>query len=123
MSVAVAVGFILLAGLAVEFAVVLLSYIHQSVAEYQPSDRAELARAVAEGATRRVRPLMMTTATIIFALLPLLVDTGLGSEAMQRIATPMVGGMVSALFIAFAVLPALFYLWQRRRYPNQSPVL
>lgn len=117
-SVAVAVGFILLGGLATEFAVVLLSYVRQAVAEHAPRDRAALARAVVDGATRRVRPLTMTSATIIFALLPLLFDTGLGSEAMQRIATPMVGGMITALFIAFVVIPVLFFLWQRRSYPE-----
>ena len=118
LSVAVAVGFILLGGLAVEFAVVLLSYIRQAIADHQPRHRAAFREAVAEGAVRRVRPLTMTSLTIVFALVPLLIDTGLGSEAMQRIATPMVGGMVTAPLIAFALVPALYYLWQRRHYPE-----
>ena len=117
LSVAVAVGFILLAGLATEFAVVLLSYIRQSVAQHRPQDYATLAGAITEGAVQRVRPLTMTSLTIVAALLPLLFDTGLGSEAMQRIATPMVGGMVTAPLITLAVLPALYYLWQRRTQP------
>lgn len=116
LSVAVAVGFILLGGLAVEFALVLLSYIRQSVEEHQPEDVAGLRRAVAEGATHRVRPLVMTSLTIVAALVPLLLNTGLGSEAMQRIAAPMVGGMVTAPLLAFLVIPALYFLWQRRHY-------
>ncbi len=118
LSVAVAVGFILLGGLAVEFSLVLLSYIRQSVEEHQPEDVAGLRRAVAEGATHRVRPLVMTSLTIVAALVPLLLNTGLGSEAMQRIAAPMVGGMVTAPLLAFLVIPALYFLWQRRYYPR-----
>ncbi|MBK1734571.1 CusA/CzcA family heavy metal efflux RND transporter [Halorhodospira abdelmalekii] len=120
LSVATAVGFILLGGLAIEFAVVLLAYLHQAVAEHAPKDRAELIAAISEGAVRRVRPLTMTAMTIILALLPLLIDTGLGSEAMQRIAAPMIGGMVTAPIIAFAIVPVLYYLWQRRHYPEPA---
>ncbi len=121
-SVAVAVGFIALAGVAVEIAVIMLVYLNQSyykmLAKHQqqglPVDKQDILNAVIRGAGMRVRPVMMTAASIVLGLLPILYGTGVGSEVMSRIATPMVGGMVSAVILALLVLPVLFYLWRCR---------
>ena len=75
--------------------------------------RADLEKAVVEGALMRVRPIMMTVAAIIAGLLPIMLGSGTGSEVMQRIAAPMVGGMVSATLLTLAVIPAAFLIWQR----------
>ena len=119
-SVAVGVGFIALAGVAVEIGVIMLVYLNQayqtmltehSLQGVTPT-KAAILEAVLDGAGRRVRPVMMTAATIIVGLLPILYGTGTGSEVMSRIAAPMVGGMLSAVILALLVLPALFYLWR-----------
>ena len=120
-SVAVGVGFIALAGVAVEIGVVMLVYLNQAM--QRAEEHAESAgraltkddvrHAVIEGALMRVRPIMMTVATIIFGLLPIMLGSGTGSEVMRRIAAPMVGGMISATVLALAVIPALFLLWRR----------
>ncbi len=121
-SVAVGVGFIALAGVAVEIGVIMLVYLNHSyqdmlkkceeegVAPTQESVRL----AVMEGAGMRVRPVMMTAAAIIVGLLPILYGTGTGSEVMSRIAAPMVGGMVSAVLLTLLVVPAVYYLWRRQ---------
>jgi Cu(I)/Ag(I) efflux system membrane protein CusA/SilA len=122
-SVAVGVGFIALAGVAVEIGVVMLVYLKQALAsetakarrEQRPLDRRDLAAAVTNGALLRVRPIMMTVAAIIGGLLPIMLGSGTGSEVMRRIAAPMVGGMVSATLLTLALIPAIFLLWQRRR--------
>lgn len=121
-SVAVGVGFIALAGVAVEIGVIMLVYLNQ--AYQQMLERCEkqgilprdetLRHAVLHGAGLRVRPVMMTAAAIIVGLLPILYGTGTGSEVMSRIAAPMVGGMVSAVVLTLLVLPAVYYLWRRR---------
>lgn len=117
-SVAVGVGFIALAGVAVEIGVLMLVYLNQSHLDAikrndQLSDL-QLREAVANGAGLRVRPIMMTVATIIIGLIPILYGTGTGSEVMSRIAAPMVGGMISAVFLALFVLPVAFLLMKRR---------
>ncbi|SBS33467.1 Cation efflux system protein CusA [Marinomonas aquimarina] len=120
-SVAVGVGFIALAGVAVEIGVIMLVYLNQ---EWQTlkQDAANLSQelrqqrlqqAVLHGAGLRVRPVMMTSASIIIGLLPILFATGTGSEVMSRIAAPMVGGMISAVVLTLVVLPAVYYLWKR----------
>ena len=130
-SVAVAVGFIALAGVAVEIGVIMLVYLHQAVEAFDgkacstthAQSSAEqikqaLKDAIIEGATRRVRPVMMTALSIIIGLLPVLYATGTGAEIMRRIAAPMVGGMLSALALTLFVLPTMFYLvqaWQMKR--------
>jgi len=122
-SVAVGVGFIALAGVAVEIGVVMLVYLKQALArqilvaaeEQRPLERADLARAVTNGALLRVRPIMMTVAAIIAGLLPIMLGGGTGSEVMRRIAAPMVGGMISATLLTLALIPAVFLLWQGRR--------
>jgi Cu(I)/Ag(I) efflux system membrane protein CusA/SilA len=122
LSVAVGVGLIALAGVAVELGVVMLVYLKQAIGDQQglaaregrPFDREDLSVAVRNGALRRVRPIMMTVATIIVGLLPIMLGGGTGSEVMRRIAAPMVGGMISATILALLVLPAVFLLWRRR---------
>lgn len=117
-SIAVAVGFIALAGVAVELGVIMLVYLKQAQqalferynkAGEQPS-QTQIKHAIIAGAVKRIRPIMMTVATIILGLLPILYSSGTGSEVMSRIAAPMVGGMVSALILTLLLLPCLFYL-------------
>ena len=121
-SVAVGVGFIALAGVAVEIGVIMLVYLNQAYNQMQTQCRQEhiepdqemLLNAVLHGAGMRVRPVMMTAAAIIVGLLPIMYGTGTGSEVMSRIAAPMVGGMLSALVLTLLVLPAVYFLWKRR---------
>ncbi len=118
MSVAVAVGFIALAGVAAETGVVMLIYLDQALKERQrraaaegrPLDRSDLRAAILEGAVERVRPKMMTVTAIMAGLLPILWSTGTGSEVMQRIAVPMIGGMASSTLLTLLVIPALYAL-------------
>ena len=118
-SVAVYVGFIALAGLAAETGVVMLVYLDEAVGRFRRlgrlSTQDDLKAAVMEGAVERVRPKIMTVATTIIALLPVLLGHGAGSEVMQRIAAPMVGGMVTSTLLTLIVVPALYYLVQRRK--------
>ncbi|MCB2091718.1 MAG: efflux RND transporter permease subunit [Alphaproteobacteria bacterium] len=121
-SVAVGVGFIALAGVAVEIGVIMLVYLNQSYREYldncrdkgtQPDDKG-LIKAVLHGAGLRIRPVMMTAGSVIVGLLPIFYGSGTGSEVMRRIATPMVGGMVSAMVLTLLVVPVIYYLWRKR---------
>ncbi|MBM7073899.1 efflux RND transporter permease subunit [Shewanella sp. 202IG2-18] len=115
-SVAVGVGFIALAGVAVEIGVIMLVYLNQALAELKEKaeERTEpisddvYQDALLHGAGLRVRPVMMTVATIIIGLMPILYGTGTGSEVMSRIAAPMVGGMTSAVLLTLIVLPAIY---------------
>ena len=127
-SVAVGVGFIALAGVAVEIGVIMLVYLNH---EYQALiDKCKmdgikptvgmLTEAVLHGAGLRVRPVMMTTATIIFGLLPVLYGSGTGSEVMSRIAAPMVGGMVSAILLTLLILPAIYLIWRKQQLKKMS---
>jgi Cu(I)/Ag(I) efflux system membrane protein CusA/SilA len=118
MSVAVAVGFIALAGVAAETGVVMLIYLDQALKEVKAErealgeafTKADLHHAIMLGAVERVRPKMMTVAAIMAGLLPILWSTGTGSEVMQRIAVPMIGGMVSSTILTLIVIPALYAL-------------
>ena len=122
MSVAVGVGFIALAGVAVEIGVIMLVYLNQAIRQHNASAAAEgrapgiadVQQAVIDGALLRVRPIMMTVAAIIAGLLPIMLGSGTGSEVMRRIAAPMVGGMISATILTLVVIPALFLLWRER---------
>ena len=116
LSVAVAVGFIALGGIAVETAVVMLLYIDQQVRERPPSNRQELFDAIVAGAVMRVRPKLMTVGVIIAGLLPIFFTDGLGSDVMRRIALPMVGGMASTTVLTLIVIPVVYYLWEGRRF-------
>tara|TARA_R110002096_G_scaffold377631_1_gene571443 strand:+ start:514 stop:3636 length:3123 start_codon:yes stop_codon:yes gene_type:complete len=120
-SIAVGVGFIALAGVAVEIGVIMLVYLNQAyqhmldeckLHNVQPREET-LIHAVLHGAGMRVRPVMMTAAAIVVGLLPILYGTGTGSEVMSRIAAPMVGGMVSAVLLTLLVVPAVYYLWRK----------
>ena len=120
-SVAVGVGFIALAGVAVEIGVVMLVYLNQALARHvriakdegRPVLPRDLRQAVVDGALKRVRPIMMTVSAIIAGLLPIMFGGGSGSEVMKRIAAPMIGGMVSATLLALLVVPAIFLIWKR----------
>jgi Cu(I)/Ag(I) efflux system membrane protein CusA/SilA len=118
LSVAVAVGFIALAGVAAEFGVVMLIYLDNALRHYRDENRLnsveELKLAIEEGAVLRVRPKAMTVAVIIAGLLPIMLSAGTGSEVMQRIAAPMVGGMITAPLLSLFVVPAIYLLWKRR---------
>ncbi|MFO1226102.1 efflux RND transporter permease subunit [Roseateles sp.] len=118
-SVATAVGFIALSGVAAEFGVVMLVYLKHAhehrLAAGAPDDEQTLLAAIREGAVQRVRPKAMTVAVIMAGLLPVLFGHGTGSEVMTRIAAPMVGGMVSAPLLSMFVIPAAWWLLHRRR--------
>ncbi|MFT4809971.1 MAG: Cu(I)/Ag(I) efflux system membrane protein CusA/SilA [Arenicella sp.] len=122
LSVASGVGFIALAGVAAEIGVIMLVYLNQSYQELlethknnntQPSLE-ELVDTVMYGAGLRVRPVMMTVATIMLGLLPVLYGSGTGSEVMSRIAAPMVGGMASALVLSLIIVPVVYLLWRKQ---------
>lgn len=113
LSVAVAVGFIALAGIAVETAIVMLIYIDQQVRKHPPQNYKELLEAVTHGAVLRVRPKLMTVSTIIFGLLPVFFTDGPGADVMRRIALPMVGGMASTTVLTLILIPVLYVLYMR----------
>jgi Cu(I)/Ag(I) efflux system membrane protein CusA/SilA len=123
-SVAVAVGFIALAGVAAEFGVVMLIYLDAAVTRARAAGHLstvdELDAALREGALRRVRPKLMTVVTIVVGLLPIAFASGAGAATMQRIAAPMIGGMLSAPLLSLVVIPAVYKLWLRRRLPKAN---
>ena len=128
MSVAVAVGFIALAGVAAETGVIMLIYLDHAWEEQRAAasnavrdpTRADLYRAIMIGAVERVRPKMMTVVAIMAGLVPILWSTGAGSEVMQRIAVPMIGGMVSSTVLTLVVIPAIYGLVKARGLPHAS---
>ena len=128
MSVAVAVGFIALAGVAAETGVVMLIYLEQAMVELKEErakqkrrfTRADLHEAIMLGAVERVRPKMMTVVAIMAGLVPILWSTGAGSEVMQRIAVPMIGGMISSTLLTLVVIPAIYGLIKGWRLPSTS---
>ncbi|GMQ49559.1 efflux RND transporter permease subunit [Vibrio sp. 10N] len=121
-SIAVGVGFIALAGVAVEIGVIMLVYLNQAwhgrklsaERDRTPLTADMLTQAIQEGAGLRVRPVMMTVLTVIIGLIPIMYGSGTGSEVMQRIAAPMIGGMASALLLTLLVLPAIYKLWKSK---------
>ena len=123
MSIAVGVGFIAVAGLAAETGVVMMVYLDEALERYEREGRltsvSALRDALVEGSCMRVRPLLMTVFTTLLGLLPLMFTTGTGAQIMQRLATPMVGGLFSAALLTLVVLPASYMLIQRFRYRNQ----
>lgn len=127
-SIAVWVGFIALAGLAAETGVVMLVYIEQAVARHLAagggprgdSGDGGLAAAVSAGVLERVRPVLMTTGTTFIGLLPVMFGSGAGTQVLQRIAAPMVGGLVTSTSLTLFVLPALYLLWQRWEKGSRS---
>jgi Cu(I)/Ag(I) efflux system membrane protein CusA/SilA len=119
MSVASVVGFIALGGVAAEFGVVMLLYLKQAI---ESGRHATLLAALDEGAVQRVRPKAMTVAVIIAGLIPIMWSSGTGSEVMQRIAAPMIGGMITAPLLSMFVVPAAYLLLRRRKFspPERS---
>ncbi|MES2300991.1 MAG: efflux RND transporter permease subunit [Pseudomonadota bacterium] len=117
-SVASAVGFIALAGVAAEFGVVMLIYLKQALEGREDGD---VAAAVREGALLRVRPKAMTVAVILAGLFPVLVGGGTGSEVMSRIAAPMIGGMLTAPLLSMLIIPAAYLLMRRRSHSQVQP--
>lgn len=121
LSMAVAVGFIALAGVSIEIGVIMLVYLNQAmktrIAKVEQLGRAltvaDIDDAVISGALKRIRPIVMTASAIIAGLLPIMLGSGTGSEVMRRIAAPMVGGMVSTLIFSLFLLPAIFLLWKK----------
>ncbi len=117
MSVAVAVGFIALAGLAAETGVVMLVYLDEAFARFKAKGRmntwGDLKQAISEGAVERVRPKLMTVATTLIGLLPVMIGTATGSQVMKRIAAPMVGGLISSTILTLIIIPAIYALWKR----------
>ena len=128
LSIAVAVGFIALAGVASETGVVMLLYLNQAwqrrealaAAAGQPLTEADVRASIVEGALLRLRPKLMTVLTIMVGLLPIMWGSGTGSEVMRRIAAPMVGGMLSAALLTLVVIPSVFLLWKRRGISPRS---
>jgi Cu(I)/Ag(I) efflux system membrane protein CusA/SilA len=133
LSVAVAVGFIALAGVAAETGVVMLIYLDSAMTELKARRAAEgrafshhdLYAAIMDGAVERVRPKMMTVAAIMAGLLPIMWSHGTGAEVMQRIAVPMIGGMVSSTVLTLIVIPAIYALvkWIAIRALHSIPAL
>ena len=121
MSIAVAVGFIALAGVAVEIGVLMLVYLNHSYQDClervkdqsRQLTKEDVRLAVMQGAGLRVRPIMMTVMAIVAGLVPIMLGSGAGSEVMQRIAGPMIGGMISTVVLTLLVIPAIFYLWKK----------
>jgi len=128
LSVAVGVGFIALAGVAVEIGVVMLVYLDQALRHHRQIAEGEkralshddIEQAVVDGALLRVRPIMMTVAAIIAGLAPIMLGGGTGSEVMRRIAAPMVGGMISATILTLIVIPAVFLLWRSHGFDSKE---
>jgi len=130
LSVAVAVGFIALAGVAAETGVVMLIYLDHAwdqikrrrQAEGRIPEVADLYEAVMDGAVERVRPKMMTVVAIMAGLLPIMWGTGTGAEVMSRIAAPMVGGMISSTVLTLAVIPAIYALVKQAEIRRSTSV-
>jgi Cu(I)/Ag(I) efflux system membrane protein CusA/SilA len=117
-SIAAAVGFIALAGVSAEFGVIMLLYLKHAWEAMQAEGRcseADLLEAIRTGALLRVRPKAMTVAVILAGLLPIMIGSGTGSEVMQRIAAPMVGGMITAPLLSMLVVPVVYLLLRRNR--------
>lgn len=120
MSVAVAVGFIALAGIAVETAIVMLIYIDHQMRDHPPADHEALIENIKHGAVQRVRPKLMTVSVIILGLIPIFLTEGPGSDVMRRIALPMVGGMISTTILTLVLIPVLYALYIAK--PFKLPV-
>ena len=128
LSIAVWVGIIALAGLYAETAIVFLLYLNVSYRDYRDrgllTDRGALVQAIRSGSVKRVRPIMMTIATDVIGLLPIMWSAGAGADVMKRIAAPLVGGVVTSGVVVLVLFPVAFYLWKARGLPGGvgSPV-
>lgn len=125
-SIAVGVGLIALAGIAVETGVIMLVYLDQAWRELceleAVPNRKQLRAAVLQGATRRVRPVVMTAVATIVGLLPIVYGSGTGSEVMSRLAAPMVGGMISSLLLTLLLLPVIYQWWRGRKLKKNDNI-
>jgi len=125
MSIASAVGFIALGGVAAEFGVIMLLYLDQALQDRRTAGKTltmeAVTSAIMEGAVLRVRPKAMTVAVILAGLLPIMLGSGTGSEVMRRIAAPMVGGMITAPLLSMFVIPAVYLLFHRPRAKRSKP--
>lgn len=117
LSVAVAVGFIALGGVAAETAVVMVMYIDNHVREDKPANKEEIMLSISVGAALRLRPILMTVITVLVGLMPIFLTSGLGADVMRRIALPMLGGMVSTTALTLLVIPAVYFAWVGRKLP------
>ena len=115
LSVAVVVGCIALTGVAAEFGIIMIIYLREAVQSNSVKNEMELYQAVIQGAAQRLRPKTMTATVIIVGLLPILAGSGAGSEAMKRIAAPMVGGMITAPLVSMILIPVLYFMWHRKK--------
>jgi copper/silver efflux system protein len=122
LSVAVWVGLIALAGLDAETGIIMLLYLNLAWKERNPATAADAREAVVNGAVQRIRPKMMTVATILAGLLPILWSQGTGADVMKRIAAPMVGGVVTSAILELIVYPALYLVWKQRSLPNSGQI-
>jgi copper/silver efflux system protein len=118
-SIAVVVGFLALLGVAAETSIVMLVYLNEAMIELKQSclniTKEEIAKAIYKGAVLRLRPKLMTLFTILGGLIPIMYIEGVGSEVMQRIAAPMIGGMVTSTFLTLIIIPAIFYMINIRK--------
>ena len=117
LSVAVAVGFIALGGVAAETAVVMVMYLDNHVREDMPANKEEIMLSISVGAALRLRPILMTVITVLVGLMPIFLTSGLGADVMRRIALPMLGGMVSTTALTLLVIPAVYFAWVGRKLP------
>ncbi|CAH0535580.1 Cation efflux system protein CusA [Vibrio stylophorae] len=124
LSIAVGVGFIALAGVAVETGIIMLVYLNSAWQQQRDQAQSEgrrlalsdLQHAIEIGAGQRIRPVMMTVLTVVIGLIPIMLGSGTGAEVMQRIAAPMLGGALSAALLTLVLLPAVYQVWQKQRF-------
>ena len=125
LSVAVAVGMIAVAGLAVELGLLMMLYLDLAWREYREKglihSRTDLTAAISVGASHRIRPMLMTGLALFMGLVPIMYSTGSGADVMKRIAAPMLGGVGSALILVLIVFPAIFSFWRGRGLPGMVP--
>ena len=118
LSVAVAVGIIAVAGLAVELGLLMMLYLdiawRQHMADGRMRHRADLTEAIVEGAAKRLRPKLMTGLALFMGLIPIMYSSGTGADVMKRVAAPMLGGVGTALLMVLIVFPAIFAVWRGR---------
>ncbi len=116
LSIAVVIGFLALFGVAVSTAIVMLIYIEDEIKKIKENTKEELFKAIYSGAVLRVRPKIMTVSTILLGLIPLMYIEGVGSEVMQRIAAPMIGGIISSAILTLIVIPSIYAIFYEKKY-------
>ena len=115
-SVAASVGFIALGGVAIETAVIMIIYLDQQLRDNSPKTLQNLKDCVINGATLRIRAILMTVSTLFVGLMPIFITDGLGSDVMRRIALPIIGGMITTTALTLIAVPVIYYLWEGRSY-------